>query len=76
MVTITRIPPVDEHDGQKWIRLLGKVDGSPESTWKTRTVNVAALVSGKTTVDAEKAKLTADVEEYYARWVALKELQL
>ena len=76
MIHVERIPPVDEHDGQKWLRLLGKVEGSPESTWKTRTVNVAALVSGKTTVEVERAKLAADVEEYYARWVALKDIQL
>lgn len=72
MVVITRIPPIDEHDRQKWIRLLGKVEGAPESTWKARTVNVAAIVSGRTTVAAEKAKLEADVLEYHARWVALQ----
>lgn len=75
-VTITRIPPADAHDGQKWLRLLGKVDGSPEATWKTRTVNIAAIVSGRTTVDQEKARLTADVEEYYARWLALGDIDL
>lgn len=73
-VTITRIAPVDAHDGQKWLRLLGKVSGSPEVTWKTRTVNVAAIVAGQTTVEQEKAKLRADVEEYYNRWLALADL--
>jgi hypothetical protein len=76
MIHVERIPPTDEHDGQKWLRLRGRVEGSPESTWKTRTVNVAALVSGQTTVDAERAKLAADVEEYHARYLALKELNL
>lgn len=76
VVTITRIPPIDEHDRQKWVRLLGKVEGAPESTWKARTVNVAAIVSGRTTVDQEKARLTADVEEYYARWLALGDIDL
>lgn len=75
-VKITRIPPTDAHDAQKWLRLLGKIEGSPEVTWKTRTVNIAGLVSGRTTVDQEKAKLTADVDEYYARWLALQELQI
>lgn len=76
MIHVERIPPVDEHDGQKWLRLRGRVEGAPESTWKTRTVNVAAIVSGRTTVEAEKAKLTADVLEYHARWVALKDMQI
>lgn len=76
VVKIERIPPADAHDGQKWLRLLGKVDGSPDVTWKTRTVNVAALVAGQTTVDAEKAKLAADVEEYYARWLALGDVNI
>ncbi len=76
MIHVERIPPVDDHDGQKWLRLRGYVTGAPESTWKTRTVNVAALVSGRTTVEAEKAKLSADVEEYYARYLALKDIQL
>jgi hypothetical protein len=76
MIHVERIPPTDAHDGQKWLRLRGRVEGSPEATWKTRTVNVAALVSGKTTVEAERAKLEADVAEYHARWVALKDLKI
>lgn len=75
-ITIERLAPVDAHDGQKWLRLRGKVEGSPEATWKTRTVNIAALVAGQTTVDAEKAKLSADVVEYYERWIALADVQI
>ena len=73
-VKVKRLPPVDEHDAQKWVRLLGYVDGSPECTWKTRTVNLAALVSGDRTIEGEAAKLRADVEDYYNRWLALADL--
>lgn len=76
--TTVRMPPMGateaerEHDRQKWVRLVGFVEGAPESTWKTRSVNVAALVAGQTTIEAERAKLAADAEEYHARWQALE----
>lgn len=73
-VKVKRLEPTDEHDRQKWVRLIGFVEGSPESTWKTRTVNLAALVSGDRKIEDEAAALRADVEEYYNRWLALSDL--
>jgi hypothetical protein len=73
-IRVKRLPPTDDHDAQKWVRLLGFVEGSPECTWKTRTVNLAAVVSGSRTLEAEAARLRADVEEYYNRWLALADL--
>jgi hypothetical protein len=61
-----------EHENQKWLVLVGEVEGCPQVT-KTRSINTAALASGATTLEAEKAALIADVEEYYERWTALQE---
>lgn len=67
-VVVKRLDPLNEHDRQKWVRLVGYVEGAPECTWKTRTVNLAAIVAGTRTLAGEEAKLRADVEEYYGRW--------
>lgn len=72
MVKVTRISLGNAHDDQKWIVLQGEIDGIPEIT-KRRSINVAGLVSGALTLDSEKAELIADVEEYHARWLAVKE---
>lgn len=72
-VIIERIKPDNAHDEQKWIKLRGRVEGAPESTWKTRTINVAALASDALTLADEKARLSADVEEYYQRYLAVQE---
>lgn len=72
VVTVSRVKPTDVHDGQKAIKLIGKVEGSPEACWKTRTVYVADIVSGRLTLEGEKAKLIADCEEYHDNYVALQ----
>lgn len=77
-VKIIRMPPIGdtdsakEHDRQKWYRLLGFVEGSPESTWKTVSVPVSAIVSGRKTREAVKEKLTKDVKEFYANWLEIE----
>ena len=69
-VRIEYVSSGNEHTDQKWITLRGSVPGTP--VFKTRTVNTAARVSGVTTLEAEKARLVADVEEYHARWLAVQ----
>ena len=71
-VKVTRIVFGNDHDDAKWIVLQGEIDGVPQVT-KRRAINVAGLVSGAVSVDSEKARLVLDVEEYYARWLAVNE---
>lgn len=71
MVKITRIELETEHDNQKWVVLQGEIDGLPQVT-KRRSINVGGLVDGTLTLDGERAKLIADVEEYHARWLAVQ----
>jgi hypothetical protein len=73
-VKVTRITS-DPHTDQKWLVLKGEVEGVPEVT-KVRSINVAALVSGDLTLEAEKAALVADVEEYLGRYNALQQALL
>ena len=72
MVKVTRITLGNDHDDAKWLVLQGEIEGIPEVT-KRRSINVGAIVSGALTVDGEKAKLIADVEEYHARFLAMQE---
>jgi hypothetical protein len=72
-VRVSRVLFDNEHDNQKWIVLQGEVEGCPAVT-KRRTINVAALVDGTLTLQNEKARLIADVEEYHARWLMLQQL--
>lgn len=70
-VKISRISLGDEHSDSKWLVLEGSIDGVPQVT-KRRTISTAALASGDLTIAAEKARLIADVEEYYARYSAVQ----
>lgn len=70
-VTVKRVLLETEHDNQKWLVLQGSIEGCPAVT-KRRTINTAALVDGTLTFEGEKARLIADVEEYYARWQAVQ----
>ena len=70
-VIVKRIKLDTEHDNQKWICLEGSISGFPQVT-KRRSINTAALVDGSLTLAAEKARLVADVEEYYARYLAVQ----
>lgn len=72
MIKVERIQLDTEHDNQKWVVLQGSIDGCPAVT-KRRSINTAALVDGSLTLESEKAKLIADVEEYYARYLAVQE---
>ena len=72
MINIKRVLIGNDHDDTKWLVLEGSVDGIPQVT-KRRTINTAALVDGSTTLSAEKAALTADVEEYLARFQAVQD---
>lgn len=67
-----RVITSDPHTDQKWLVLEGSVEGCPQVT-KRRSINTAALVDGSLTLESEKAKLIADVEEYHTRWVAVQE---
>ena len=69
-VTIKRVASGDDHTDQKWLVLEGTHGDAPVS--KRRSINTAALVSGDLTLEGEVAALTADVEEYAARWVAVQ----
>lgn len=71
-VKITRVALATEHDNQKWLVLKGEIEGVPQVT-KTRSINTAALASGALTLEGEKAKLIADVEEYLTRWQAVQQ---
>jgi hypothetical protein len=67
-----RVITSDPHTDQKWLVLECSIEGCPQVT-KRRSINTAALADGSLTLADEKAKLIADVEEYYARWVAVQE---
>lgn len=71
-VIVKRVLLGNDHDDAKWLVLEGSIDGMPQVT-KRRTINTAALVSGDLTIAAERAQLIADVEEYHARYLAVKE---
>lgn len=71
-VKVSRVLLPTEHENQKYLVLKGEIVGCPAVT-KTRSINTAALVSGDLTVEAEKAQLVADVEEYHARWIAVQQ---
>lgn len=72
MIKVERIQLDTEHENQKWLVLQGSVEGCPAVT-KRRSINTAALVDGTLSLEGEKAKLIADVEEYYARYLAVQE---
>lgn len=72
MITVKRVLIGNDHDDTKWIVLEGSVEGIPQVT-KRRTINTAALVSGDTTLAAEKQTLIDDVTEYLARYQAVQD---
>jgi hypothetical protein len=71
-VKVQRIPFGNDHDDAKWLVLEGSIEGCPAVT-KRRTINTAALADGSLTLDAEKARLVADVKEYFGRWQAVQQ---
>lgn len=73
VVKVRRVPPADEHEAQKWYVIEGYVEGCPAVT-KRDAINIAAIVSGDVSLEARIAKMRADVEEYYQRWLALADL--
>lgn len=70
-VSVKRIPGDDAQTDQTWLVLEGTFDGCPQVT-RRRTVALAAIVAGNTTLDAQKSALVADVEAAYARYQALQ----
>jgi hypothetical protein len=72
-VKVKRVPPTDEHEAQKWFVIEGSIDGCPAVT-KRDAINVAAIASGDVVLADRVAKMRADVEEYYNRWLALADL--
>lgn len=75
MITVTRITPSDEHERQKWVVLEGSVEGCPAVT-KRYSIAVSAIVTRPALLDEARAKLIADVTEYYANYQALQALGL
>ena len=73
VVKVRRVPPADEHEAQKWYVIEGYVEGCPAVT-KRDAINIAAIVSGAVSLQERIAKMRADVEEYYQRWLALADL--
>lgn len=71
MTTVTRIVSGDATTDQTWLVLEGAMDGCPAVTQR-RSIALAAIVAGQTTVDAEKAALISDVEAAYGRYLALQ----
>jgi hypothetical protein len=67
-----RVVTSDPHTDQKWLVLEGYVTDVPQVT-KRRSINTASLADGSVALADEKAKLIADVEEYYTRWTAVQE---
>lgn len=72
-VKVVRIPPADDHEAQKWLVIEGSIEGCPAVT-KRDSINVAAIASGDIVLADRVAKMRADVEEYYGRWLALADL--
>lgn len=68
-VLVKRI--ADSDTTHTWLVLEGSMEGVPAVTLR-RTVALAAIVAGNTTVEAQKAALIADVEAAYARYLALQ----
>lgn len=71
IIVVERLPPVDEHDRQKNLRLRGRVEGSDEACWKTLTVPIATIASNPEVLDTSVARLKADCEEYFNSFGAL-----
>jgi hypothetical protein len=71
-VKVSRVILPSVHENQKWLVLKGEIDGCPEVT-KTRSIDTASLASGALSLDSEKEKLIADVEEYFIRWQAVQQ---
>jgi len=71
-VKVCRVPFGDEHMDQKFLVLEGSIEGQPQLT-KRVTINTSALADGTLVLAGVKAKLVADVEEYYARWQAVQQ---
>lgn len=71
-VKVCRVPFNDEHMDQKFLVLEGSIDGKPQLT-KRVTINTSALADGTLSLNAIKAKLIADVEEYEQRWAAVQQ---
>lgn len=72
-VRLRRVLNESEHENQRWLVLEGSIDGCPAAT-KRDTINVAAIASGDIDLEERKAKMRADVLEYYGRVQALAEL--
>lgn len=70
-INVRRVLIGNDHDDTKWLVLEGSVDGCPQVT-KRRTINTAALASGDLTLETERTRLIADVQEYYERWEAVQ----
>jgi hypothetical protein len=74
-VKVYRMRPVDEHDRQKNLRLVGMAEGAPKEVWKTVTQDIASIVSGAVSLEAIVAKLKADAAEYYGRYAGLDSIE-
>jgi hypothetical protein len=69
---VRRILSGDDLQDAQWIVLEGYIDGCPQVTTR-RSINTSALVSGDLSLETEKAKLIADVNDNYARYLAVQQ---
>jgi hypothetical protein len=68
---VRRILSGDDLQDTQWIVLEGYIDGCPQVTTR-RSISTSALVSGALSLEAEKAQLIADVNDNYARYLAMQ----
>lgn len=71
---VRRVMLASEHDNQKWYVLEAYIEGVPAVT-KRLTIAVTSLVSRPELLEQARTKLLADVDEYYANFLALQNLQ-
>lgn len=71
-VKIRHVASGDEHLDQKWLVIEGYIEGCPAVT-KRVSMNTAVIASNPGHFEEKKAKLIADVEEYYVRYNAVQE---
>jgi len=72
-VKTRRIVPATEHERQKWFVLEGYVEGVPAVTKRT-SIAVTALVARPALLEESRAKLIADVTEYYENFKLLEDI--
>lgn len=77
IVIIEKVKPLDGHDAKKRIKLRGRVEGSDEESWLTKTIDVAMLVDKpdpKAEFERIESQFADQVLEYHKRYLVVKSL--